>query len=405
MSSCQCRSFGIKAEVVDFETEVSFQARSRCRPIASQENAGPSSQEKKRKSLMSPQPSRKVVSNDPVVPERQLSISSFMSQSRPPPEGSMHKLNNRDNDDGDGSVKSRRTQEYRPSARMKIMLGRNDGASRSVDPEIESRYDQPREDRGSSTLGSSPNALARCKNNEEAHGRSVRRGKLRRNRRGSKATGQGSSLDEGCGRSVIQWAWEYFGTPWCSEESAARPYSGQCGYTARKGTTVTYRHEGLSAPRTSQENEVLVNEENEQVGCISAWKPRDRQEAGGITSHAHRDKRKNHCQESKPSDILVPDQILSHHPPPLYLQHDGHSRTVVGVLRPVGEAGPGGGAHKNSKGQQSMLLIFDPSHDGAEISNALSDRYSMKWCRCVFVMGNVVEMKTPVETSKICTRP
>lgn len=44
--------------------------------------------------------------------------------------------------------------------------------------------------------------------------------------------------------------------------------------------------------------------------------------------------------------------------PPLYLQHDGHSRTIVGVEK---------------RGNQINLLLFDPSHWGSTLRGDVQD--------------------------------
>lgn len=96
-------------------------------------------------------------------------------------------------------------------------------------------------------------------------------------------------------------------------------------------------------------------------------------------------------------------------PPPLYFQHDGHSRSVVGVLWPGGKAashvnersgngqGGGGGGRAESarcggrgwrgghgtggRRQPGNLLVFDPSHEGKELRNALDNTQKPGWGR------------------------
>lgn len=90
----------------------------------------------------------------------------------------------------------------------------------------------------------------------------------------------------------------------------------------------------------------------------------------------------------------------------ILLQHDGHSRSIVGVRLP-GEGGAhakrqggsegcegracrggagrdggsvvgrGGGGGK--KRQPGSLLVFDPSHAGMEIRDALDDTQKARW--------------------------
>jgi len=61
--------------------------------------------------------------------------------------------------------------------------------------------------------------------------------------------------------------------------------------------------------------------------------------------------------------------------PPLFLQHDGHSRTVVGVERRRRPAG--------ASGEDVSLLIFDPSTPGAALSGALGQGQAGGWQRLV----------------------
>ncbi|CAM9152532.1 unnamed protein product [Choristocarpus tenellus] len=61
------------------------------------------------------------------------------------------------------------------------------------------------------------------------------------------------------------------------------------------------------------------------------------------------------------------DEKEARSPPPLYLQHDGHSRTVVGMERRWGMKGGG------KVEAVDTLLVFDPSHRGKEIKSALQN--------------------------------
>ena len=49
--------------------------------------------------------------------------------------------------------------------------------------------------------------------------------------------------------------------------------------------------------------------------------------------------------------------------PPLYFQHQGHSRTIVGVeVMKSGGGGSGGGSSSSSNNSSVRLLVFDPSN-------------------------------------------
>ena len=56
--------------------------------------------------------------------------------------------------------------------------------------------------------------------------------------------------------------------------------------------------------------------------------------------------------------------------PPLYLQHQGHSRTIVGI-EVLTSSSQGHGAHGSSgsaEGRNLRLLVFDPSHSKAHMA-------------------------------------
>lgn len=109
--------------------------------------------------------------------------------------------------------------------------------------------------------------------------------------------------------------------------------------------------------------------------------------------------------------VDTPEKLRNERPPPpLYFQHDGHSRSVVGVLWPGGRKSAsnvnegsangrgGGGAGKvestgrsgrggrggrgtGGKRQPGSLLVFDPSHEGGELRNALDNTQKPGWGR------------------------
>ena len=65
--------------------------------------------------------------------------------------------------------------------------------------------------------------------------------------------------------------------------------------------------------------------------------------------------------------------VTSPQRPPLFLQHDGHSRTVVGVERRRRSAG--------APGEEIFLLIFDPSTNAADLQAALEGNQTGGWQR------------------------
>lgn len=60
---------------------------------------------------------------------------------------------------------------------------------------------------------------------------------------------------------------------------------------------------------------------------------------------------------------LNKNQVIASEKPPLYFQHDGHSRTIVGIQVTSQQKG----------GQQYNLLIFDPGHKTQDLERSLKD--------------------------------
>ncbi|WOG92719.1 hypothetical protein DCAR_0311994 [Daucus carota subsp. sativus] len=61
---------------------------------------------------------------------------------------------------------------------------------------------------------------------------------------------------------------------------------------------------------------------------------------------------------------LNKNQVIASEKPPLYFQHNGHSRTIVGIQATSQRKG----------GQQYNLLIFDPAHITQDLERSLKDR-------------------------------
>mmetsp|Transcript_51926 Transcript_51926/g.95606 ORF Transcript_51926/g.95606 Transcript_51926/m.95606 type:complete len:120 (-) Transcript_51926:153-512(-) len=67
-------------------------------------------------------------------------------------------------------------------------------------------------------------------------------------------------------------------------------------------------------------------------------------------------------------EVMV-DSLVEPFCPPLYLQHDGHSRTIVGAER------------DSQNGRITSLLIFDPSTDSSELLADVRDRRRLQKVR------------------------
>jgi hypothetical protein len=72
--------------------------------------------------------------------------------------------------------------------------------------------------------------------------------------------------------------------------------------------------------------------------------------------------------------VYLPSSLVTHSSqyaagkPPLYFQHNGHSRTIVGIERKV---------NKQAGGFEYNLLILDPSTRSKDLLNALESKE--KW--------------------------
>ena len=158
----------------------------------------------------------------------------------------------------------------------------------------------------------------------------------------------GRKAGQRMGRAIVEWAWEYFSTSWGNAEVFADDVVGEGGLSMAIGGQ-TMKIESENPPAT----------------------------------------------QARP-------------PPPLYFQHDGHSRSIVGVLLPGGagqvadqgsrgrcQAGAGAGRSTENKARgraargggggkggihprrPGSLLVFDPSQHGSDIRRAL-DREGTK---------------------------
>ncbi|CAM9461944.1 unnamed protein product, partial [Sphacelaria rigidula] len=352
------RSFGVKAEVIDFETDTSVRARTR-----DSRGQAPASQENRRPPRTGdqdiPATQHQEQNNEPDRGHNQPSLLSYWSS---PPGNGGHKLGT---DEGSSRITGG-NGVVRPDTATHIARDEADACSdRSTrgplrgltggrgNGHLEFPY-------GSASGRAAPVATGgRQQRGRGEGGRGGRgRGRGQALRASSSSSNSNTSnasamMGTGCGQAVVEWAWDYFCTPWNvgGEEESLVGKSESSSAAA-----VGYSRGGKS--------------------CQVRGRPR-RQDGGERSSAG----------------------ISRRLPPPLYLQHDGHSRTVVGVLWPQGRSTAGlGGDAATSRGRRSgsgsvgrecarrcpgSLLVFDPSHAGSELRGALANEGNMRWCSFV----------------------
>lgn len=359
------RSFGIRAQVVDFEVQGSPGGHPRpSSRVGEREQEGVRHDQpaKKRKSLAPTDTTEAPASEGRASPGKQTSILDFLS--RGPGEESIRRRR------GDGDV--RVSTADGPDMTTDHKCSRDLGGS-GVSSDVEGAQDT--DDAESTTKAThfkatlhsqrargaipwsgtedevaghglepkrqhrDPGARSKCsparEDSNDARGGRLGKGKPRKGRPKGEATAQ-DKPGVGCGKAVTEWALEYFRTPWREERSSHAAGS-------RYGVLRAREDEDARRERSAEFEEGRVHES---------------------------------------------DQGLPYAPPPLYLQHDGHSRTVVGVLWSEQKNLKNlkkGSAPVGSRQQPGTLLIFDPSHKGSEIRDALMDYGSLRWCRYVMI--------------------
>lgn len=203
---------------------------------------------------------------------------------------------------------------------------------------------------------------------------------------------------------MLEWAWEYFSTPWNTEKVSTatdkRQQSQTGSLTERTSALECFGMDQRPRPARTRGESLCAWDDGGGTGadfsqssatCDTAD---SRGDGDGSLAHDSEKDEQRQCGEGNPS---FPARL----PPPLYLQHDGHSRTVVGVLWPDirSRAGHGGGVgvgrggvnsarraggsiagHEGAGGRPGSLLVFDPSHSGLEIRDALANGDTMRWC-------------------------
>lgn len=239
------------------------------------------------------------------------------------------------------------------------------------------------------------------------------------------------------GQALTEWSWHYFCTLWDAE--------GLGGDGADAGSLTSRPRESVSLARAEVGENRRPRGENDgkAVPTAAVLSGADAPRAagktitdGGLTAAAaaaascdsgstrYKGGRAEWARGGGQTSA-APNAARMRPPPPLFFQHDGHSRSVVGVLWLGGRGKPGNqcGGHGSSSGDGSAgrvrdfadgggggdggdggssrnsgdcggdtegcgrrlrpgsLIVFDPSHSGREIRRALDDTQKLRWGR------------------------
>ena len=245
------------------------------------------------------------------------------------------------------------------------------------------------------------------------------------------------------GQALTEWSWEYFCTLWGAEElvgdDAVSPTSrpGESASSAGAEVASNRAPDGEKAGKATPTAAVLSRADaprpwkaNTDGGPTAGAAGPGSGAAGAASSGGGGGSRSARGDDGATEGGgggrtmgAAPDAVRRRPPPPLYFQHDGHSRSVVGVLWQggrgksgkecggraagsgdgiagrgrgfekdgsdrdrrggggVGSGGGGGAGGRGSRLQPGSLLIFDPSHSGSEIRRALDDTQQQRWGR------------------------
>lgn len=149
--------------------------------------------------------------------------------------------------------------------------------------------------------------------------------------------------DEAVRQRLVDWIWRYFTSPDPPDPSlqdAARPWRRHCAHAKSQQGTALDQTANLSC----------------EIGGL--------QNHGLLTPYRDQDHHPTDFSESADASTVGAQRRTSRYRPPLYLQHDGHSRTVVGIERRV-------------DGVRAMkvtwnLLIWDPLTQGTQLRRAFA---------------------------------
>lgn len=271
--------------------------------------------------------------------------------------------------------------------------------------------------------GTSNGAVGRPSNNPRLPpGRGTRYGRRGKGRgragRGGAGDGNGNGngadakdAGNGMGQAIADWAWDYFCTPWdttgevssCTPDALAgsvqprqpqAPVESDAG-TRNRSTTINTDNQRRLQVRTADlsSGTAALPRENSDATADRLAKYGQTSLLGGSDSSGHGQAGATETQgaESRSASYDAPE---ARRPPPLYFQHDGHSRSVIGVVcggdtsrknggGVVDRGGEGGGDAGGSGGDRGLgsLLVFDPSHAGKDVCKALDNNQNMRWGR------------------------
>lgn len=455
----------MKAEVIDFESTANVEA-----PVADGKAPQEGNEQTKRRKTLSSQPSlTQSVSSKASRGPTQQSILSFLPASSNVPEGCTLAERHRGTPDNPshGTATASDIIDLEPEERENVREKLGGGVpGSSVDGNRVGQVasagggggggngdsvPEPRKADLASTASVSPQvAAAAGKASTGPLPTNAKRGGRRGHRKyppNARRPGNLSkSAGQRMGQALTEWSWEYFCTLWGAEEvtgdggggsltSRPRESASSAGAEAEENRTLDGEKNGKAAPTAA----VLFRADAPRPGKVSADCGLTGATAGagagaasggsgGSGDGSHSARGEGGAREGGGGEGETgapPDAARSRPPPPLYLQHDGHSRSVVGVLWPGGRgksgkrhgwrgsgsengsAGPGRGVGNDGDGgsgrgggnceggrggegssgergrrlQPGSLLVFDPSHSGGEIRKALDDPQTQRWGR------------------------
>lgn len=431
------RSFGVKAEMVDFEVTTPAGARQLATSHVPEEQER-HEQRQKRKTANYPQQSPSKRTRKAPLGLIQQSIRSFLPSSRTISRRRSLGGENSGVEGGDAprssvagatgvrglarragatstNARLERGQALGDEGRAGLCTGNSGRNSAPVVPSIENTGRSP-----SLPLagGTSNGAVGRPSNNARFPlGRGTRYGRRGkgRGRAGRGGTGEGNGngngadakdAGNGMGQAIADWAWDYFCTPWdtAGEELSSctpgalvgpvqprqpqAPVVSDAGTTNRSTTINTDNQRRLQVPTADlSSGTAALPRANSDATADRLPKYGQTSLPGGSDSSGHGQAGATEAQsaESRSASYDAPE---ARRPPPLYFQHDGHSRSVIGVVcggdasRKSGggvvDRGVEGGGGDRGPGS---LLVFDPSHAGKDVCEALDNNQNMRWGR------------------------
>lgn len=416
--------------MVDFEMKASVGARKLATDVsAGQEQHGSTN---KRKAADSPPPSPDKRSRKaPMVPIQQ-SIRYFLSSPRAIPEGRALGSENSGADSGDAlrsnvagatGVRGRvrhtsatglgleHEQAVGDEGRVGLRISNSGDGNTPVVLSIENTTRSPSLFfTGGTGNGAEnrPSNNARFPPSRGTRGGRRGRGSAGRGRRGDGNGTAAKYAENGMGQAVVEWVWEYFGKPWGTVEELSGCTPGPLvPVQSRESQAPAESDGGVRSGSTSQgrllvptvdlsSNTAALSRDHSNVSLDDLTK------RGQASLRCGRDGGQGQTgateAQSAERGSAIYDAVGGRRPPPLYFQHDGHSRSVVGAV--YGDAsrksrgnvidgggeGDGGARGGGERGRRS-LLVFDPSQAGKDVREALDNTQNMRWGRYTSFVG------------------